>query len=126
MVKITYNEDNKEEVEAVENYFWFIYQLEVIEFDILRNTMLTQDIIDSCDSKFKNTSSINKRILECINKQDINRFVKLYNNLLTYKYSYEGEELLTMIDVLYDLISRGIKCMKKEYKCMIIHKFGEN
>ena len=44
MVKISYDENNIEERQLVEDYYWFKCYLEIIEFDILSNKGLTQQI----------------------------------------------------------------------------------
>ena len=45
MVKITYDLNNKKDVEHVENYYWLKYQFKCIEFDMLGDAKICESIL---------------------------------------------------------------------------------
>ena len=126
MVKITYDENNIEERQLVEDYFWFVYYLKVIEFDILRNEDIRYKLMECCWDKFALANGCcrpqNKFKEELItifrsilNGYELKRFVDIFNMFEMYEAS--------LLDVMINLTLIGIKVPKRTFKKYLIAKF---
>jgi hypothetical protein len=126
MVKITYDENNIEDRQLVEDYFWFKYYLKVIEFDILRNKDLIRDmkIIAWGPTSERSPSYIEhletltmEKFQTFLHLDDLLRFTKIFNKNF-------GWDNYTLIDGLRIINVYGIKYFKMKFKRRLIEKFG--
>ena len=123
MVKITYDLNNKKDVELVENYYWLKYQLKVIEFDIYSNETLCSQlhdfyIFELCPEEEKNKSKIINTLLTFCREKDLINVAEILNDLVYY---CDRRNYVYWISLLK---SHGINCYLKAYKQMLIEKFG--
>ena len=141
MVKITYDLNNKKEVDMIENYYWLKYQFEVIESDILNNSDLKHDLKLFFDRSFdkeeyktqynmdevefetklnEEQERIKKNISSFYNESDLimvadilNRLFCVNHNYMFYLSNFGGNEYL------------GTETTIKMYKRILLNKFGD-
>ena len=114
MVKITYNLNNKKDVEFVEDYFWLKYQFKVIESDILSNEKLDDLIMSNLCGRLN--EELKKIILSFCRESDLIKMAEILN-----KYNYTNKNY---IEWLSGLAIFGTKYYIKVFKRLLIYKFS--
>ena len=115
MVKITYDLNNKNDVEMVENYCWLKYQFKVINFDILNNIAITKYFCFG--DNLENQEIIKHMVLSFSNENDLTKMAEILNN--NYKTSYHYVEWL---NIFYT--SCETKNILRAYRWVLIERFG--
>lgn len=99
MVKITYDENNKEERELVKDYFWYKYYVSSLKFD-WGHIDLTCDF----QRRLENLGIIKKHL----NKYELKRAIKIHKNI----YSKDMKRHINWNYFLSDNLLSSINCVK--------------
>lgn len=119
MVKITYDLDNKEHNDILNDYYFFKYYIDIINNDILKNRYI-KDILKKyvLIQNISNEDKIifNKIINDCLTQPEFIRFKELY-----YHNIDPSDETKTIADsydlyIITTISTLGVKFTKQIYK----------
>ena len=109
MVKITYDENNKEDVKFVENYFWYKYFCEMVKSDWVNYYE---------ENKYK--KNYYETIIKHINKYELKKASKIHKNIYYNKINKKMPSWYIIDDILMGAKPQNI------YKYELIRKFKDN
>jgi hypothetical protein len=106
----TYNHNNKEEKQEIEDYYFSVYYLDVIEFDILNNKLLVERI-DKIYRCIPDELNFKKYFLELetiiymiLNKHESDRILSIFKNndgkFIIYIFKYIEVNILSFLFLL--------------------------
>jgi hypothetical protein len=136
MTKITYDENNKEEVELVEDYFWYSYYLEEVESSILMNREIRTMIYNyftyaNHQIRYKISKSLIDILNTFMNEYEFKKFIEISYDLL-YVYNkqfirdmYEDKNHI-ILTILYYILRLGKKHIQEVYKTKLIENLKFN
>lgn len=128
MVKIFYDEDDIDDNKLIDNYFFFEYYLKVIEFDVLNNKDLMQEIADGYKQQYTTEWLLMKRqcrpkVQQLLNQIEFSKFKVVYNDFLSRFNGFLG--YIEDIDVIVSIKNYTIEGLINKYKNYLNHKFGK-
>jgi hypothetical protein len=112
MVKITYDENNKKEVQIVEDYFWYKQYVESLIFDWGEKLSEMQKL------KYDERGEIKEIVLNHLNKSELKRAIEIHKGAYTVNTNIQ----MNANYFLDDLLEIG---STKILKYQLIRKFGE-
>jgi len=127
MVKITYDLDNKEHNDILNDYYFFKYYIDIINNDILKNRYI-KDIFKKyvLIQNISNEDKIifNKIINDCLTQPEFIRFKELY-----YHNIYPSYKTKTIADsydlyIITTLSILGVQFTKQIYRQTVINYFN--
>jgi hypothetical protein len=136
MTKITYDENNEEEVELVEDYFWYSYYLEEVESSILMNREIRTMIYNyftyaNHQIRYKISKSLIDILNTFMNEYEFKKFIEISYDLL-YVYNkqfirdmYEDKNHI-ILTILYYILRLGKKHIQEVYKTKLIENLKFN
>jgi hypothetical protein len=131
MTKITYDENNEEEVELVEDYFWYSYYLEEVESSILMNREIRTMIYNyftyaNHQIRYKISKSLIDILNTFMNEYEFKKFIEISYDLL-YVYNkqfirdmYEDKNHI-ILTILYYILRLGKKHIQEIYKSLLFN-----
>ena len=136
MVKITYNLNNKKDVEFVEDYFWLKYQFKVLNFDVLGNKKLKKYLYlnfkgnkklkkylyykfneEYFEEDYKTNEEIKEILLAFCRENDLIRVANILNKLSYADYDY--------IEWLSIFCAFNTDIFERNYKTLLINLFED-
>jgi hypothetical protein len=114
MVKITYDENNKEEFQMIENYFWYKQYVESLLFD-------WGEKIAEAETMYKPEKlEILQLVINYLNESELKRAIEIHKGI----YSKNITKRVDAYDFLADIVRLRYK-PTKILKNQLIQKFGE-
>ena len=122
MVKITYDLNNKKDVEMVDNYFWLKYQFKVLNFDVLGNKKLNKYLYYYFNDKYfeeeyKTKEEIKEILLTFCCDNDFIRVANILNKVNYTDYDY--------IEWISILCAYDTDFFERNYKTLLINLFED-
>jgi len=123
MVKITYDLDNKEEAQMIEDYYFMKYHTQLIYYDwrnyYWNETENDEMVIINNQIKMK----LNEKVLNTIKSHlNVVELERLYSLCIKYKIYYDSTNILLFLDDL--LCYNGRYRLIYRFKYILVDKFG--